>query len=200
MADFDILEDMNIFFSSPIRGVNEIKKYIIEIDKTITSLGHTRLDNIVERVNDPDFYNKLDKGGKHAHQDFFEKTIRGIKKADLTIFECSTPSLGIGFQIEKSLDYNKPTIILYFKDNIPHFISGTDHDKLLKYGYNEKNIAQVVSDAIEEARHVADKRFNFFINPTLLSYLEEESSRLGLTKSSFIRGLILEHRKKNKNN
>jgi hypothetical protein len=189
---------MKIFFSSPIKGVDEVKKYIEIIDKALDSLGHKRLDNIVERINDASFYNKLDKGGKEAHQSFFEKTIKGIKDADITIFECSTPSLGIGFQIEKSLDYNKPTIILYFKDNLPHFITGTDHDKLIVHGYNEKNIHEVVSNAIEEARHAADKRFNFFISPSLLSYLEEESSRLGLTKSSFIRNLILEHRKKNK--
>lgn len=191
---------MKIFFSSPIRGIDEVKDYIKIIDKTILSLGHKRLDDIVERISDANFYNKLDKGGKEAHQDFFEKTIKGIKEADATIFECSTPSLGIGFQIEKSLDYNKPTIILYYKDNIPHFISGTDHDKLLIYGYDEKNIDRVVTNAIEEARHATDKRFNFFINPTLLSYLEEESTQLSLTKSAFIRSLILDHQKKHKKN
>lgn len=189
---------MKIFFSSPIRGVDEVKKYIDEIDKTILALGHKRLDNIMERISDANFYNKLDKGGKEAHQDFFEKTIKGIKDADVTIFECSTPSLGIGFQIEKSLDYNKPTIILYYRDNIPHFISGTDHDKLLIYGYDEKTVGKVVTNALEEAKHASDKRFNFFISPSLLSYLEEESTRHGLTKSSFIRGLLLEHQRKNK--
>jgi len=189
---------MKVFFSSPIRGVNEIKNYIEEIDKTILSLGHKRLDNVLERISNANFYDTLDKGGKKAHADFFEKTIKGIKEADVVIFECSIPSLGIGFQVEKSLDYNKPTIILYYKDNIPHFFSGTSHDKLFIYRYDKNNISSVISNAIEEARHAADKRFNFFISPSLLSYLEEESSQHGLTKSSFIRGLILEHLKKHK--
>jgi len=64
--------------------------------------------------------------------------------------------------------------------------------------YTKENLAQVVSDVIEDAKHSADKRFNFFISPSLLSYLEEESKKFDMTKSAFIRRLILEHKKKGK--
>ena len=189
---------MKVFFSSPIQGIDSVEKYIRAIDIQLKDLGYKNIDNLIERLNDGDYYETLNKGCKKAHEDFFAKTISGIKLADLTMFECTIPSLGIGFQVEKSIEYNKPTVILYLKDNLPHFISGIQSDKLLVYEYEADNLSSVINKAIVAARQVTDKRFNFFISPSLLTYLEEESTKQGITKSAFIRQLILEHKKKKK--
>jgi hypothetical protein len=190
---------MKIYFTAPIRGVDNIDESIRVIYETIKKLGYVHVDNIVERLNQGrSFYDKLDKGGKNTHTSYFDETVNKIKKADMNIFECSVPSLGIGFQIEKSLDDNKPTIILYMKNSTPHFLAGTQNDKLFLKEYTKENLTQVVAEAIEEAKHAADKRFNFFISPSLLSFLEEESRRFDMTKSAFIRKLLLDHKKRGK--
>ncbi|OGK62747.1 hypothetical protein A2334_00835 [Candidatus Roizmanbacteria bacterium RIFOXYB2_FULL_38_10] len=190
---------MKIYFSAPIKSVHTVESYIKEICETISKLGHTHLDNYLKRLEDnATFYTKLDKGGKEAHEMYFSETIDNLKSSDINIFECSIPSLGIGFQVEKSLAYNKPTIVLYYKSHVPHFFTGSQTDKLFICEYHEDNVASVLTDAIEEAKHASDKRFNFFISPSLLTYLEEVSNKAGMTKSAFIRKLILEHKKKQK--
>ena len=190
---------MKIYFTAPIKGIEDVEKNIRNIHEIIRKLGYTHVDNIINRLDQGNsFYEKLDKGGANTHSTYFEETINKIKEADINIFECSIPSLGVGFQIEKSLDYNKPTIVLYFKKNTPHFLTGTQNDKLFLKEYSVENLNQVVKDAIEEAKHATDKRFNFFISPSLLSYLEEESKRFDMTKSAFIRKLILDHKKRAK--
>ena len=190
---------MKIYFTAPIKGVELIENHIKEIYETIKKLGYIQIDDIVNRLNQgDDFYEKLDKGGKNTHSFYFEETITKIKSSDINIFECSIPSLGVGFQVVKSLDYNKPTIVLYQKDNLPHFLAGTQNDKFFLREYTSKNLVNVVTNTIEEAKHAADKRFNFFISPSLLSYLEEESKKFDMTKSAFIRKLIIEHKKKSR--
>ena len=184
---------MNIYFTAPIRGIKDIDPYLREIHETITKLGHTHVDDYINRINKgQDFYEKLNDGGQKAYGRYYSKTLDSILKADINIFDCSIASLGIGFQIEKSLAYNKPTIVLYFKNHAPHFFIGITNEKFFVREYNERNVRSVVKDAIENAQHVNEKRFNFFISPSLLAYLEEESNIQGVTKSAYVRHLIIE--------
>lgn len=71
-----------------------------------------------------------------------------------------------------------------------------EEEKLIIKQYNEKNIKKVIKEAIDIARERRDKRFNFFISPKLLEYLEKASFNDGVTKSKFIRNLITEHMRK----
>lgn len=112
------------------------------------------------------------------------------------MFDATVPSGGIGFLIEKSLEYSKPTIVLYHETAPTYFFPGADHEKLIVKPYNEKNVKKVVNEALAAAREKRDKRFNFFISPRLLEYLESTSKEMGVTKSKFIRDLILEHMRK----
>jgi predicted DNA binding CopG/RHH family protein len=64
--------------------------------------------------------------------------------------------------------------------------------------YNEKDLKKVVSEALEQSREKRDKRFNFFISPKLLEFLEQSSNSEGITKSKLIRNLIVEHMRENK--
>jgi len=190
---------MKIYFSAPIKGVEEIEKNLSSIYNHISKLGHKHLDDFTVRLKEGvQFYDRMSEGGTSSRKTFFDKTIVNIKQADIVIFEGTVPSLGVGFQIEKALDYNKPTIVLYLKGNMPNFLAGTEHDKLMLREYTDETLLSVIESSIEEAKHASDKRFNFFISPQLLTYLQEESDRNGMTKSSFIRKLILEHKKRSK--
>jgi predicted DNA-binding protein len=60
----------------------------------------------------------------------------------------------------------------------------------------ENTLDQVIRDAVEKAQSLADKRFNFFISPSLLSYLNKASKEEGVTKSTFIRNLINDYKRK----
>lgn len=191
------MQNMKVFFTASMRGQKEFKAYYEKIYHTIEELGYTQLDDELINQKIRNFYDELEKKGRDAYVDLYKRKMRLIHEADICVFECSLHSLSIGFVIEKSIDLNKPTIALYYKDNLPHFLMGVDEEKLFIKSYTENNIKKVLKETLKDARERKDKRFNFFITPKLLLYLEKISKEQGVTKSKFIRSLIFEYMKKN---
>ena len=186
---------MKIFFTASLRGQTEYGDLYKAIFNELSIMGYKNLDNEIFQLH-PHYYDPMQKQGRQAFVDLYKRKIKAVQEADMCVFEGSLPSLSIGYLIQKALDFNKPTIILYFEDNTPQFISGIDEDKLIVKQYTKKDLKSVVINAVEEARHLQDKRFNFFISPGLLNYLEKASKEEDITKSTFIRNLILSHKKK----
>lgn len=164
----------------------------------IADLGYTHVDNDIIGVPVDEFYGKLNKEGREGNVELYKRKIVAIQESDICVFECSVHSLSIGFVIQKALDFNKPTIVLYHENDIPHFLVGAMDEKLIVKSYTDSTLKKVLESSLVTASEVRDKRFNFFIRPELLTYLEKASKDLNVTKSTFIRNLILEHRKKNK--
>lgn len=189
---------MKIFFTASLRGKEFYGKQYKEIFDIINTSGYENLDDEIFNLNSEDYYKKIKTEGRNAFVDLYKRKIKRIQDADICIFEGSFHSLSIGYLIQKAIEFNKPTIVLYFEDNIPHFLAGVEDEKLIVKNYNEKNLKEIFKACIDEATELRDKRFNFFISPELLSYLEGTSKKLNITKSTFIRNLIQEHRRKYK--
>lgn len=186
---------MRVLFAGAFRGEDKFHLLYEKIYKYIEELGYTHLDKEIIELTYKDFVRKMS-SDKINKKRYLQK-ISLLKKADICVFETSNHSLGIGFLIEKALAYSKPVIVLYYKSNIPHFISGVDNEKLIVKSYSEINLNKVLETALDTASDCRDKRFNFFIRPTLLNYLEKASKEEDVTKSTFIRNLILEHMHRN---
>ncbi len=191
-AFFGNIQVMKVFFTAPQRGKKDLGEYYKKILATVKDAGYTSLDDSVINISNEDFYKNFEGMEKVEHEKFYNKILDILRKADINIFECSFPSLGIGYQITKSLEYGKPTIVLYF-ENVPShlFFAGADDEKLIIRSYTEKSLRKTIKEALEVARERRDKRFNFFISPKLLEYLEKASNSEGITKSKFIRNLIV---------
>lgn len=188
---------MKVFFNASARGKKLYDKEYKVIYKTIESLGYTHTYGlIIQEFTEDKFYGGLKKGGKKRMVDFHKETISLIKSADINVFDCSWPSLGIGYQVEKSLEFNKPTIVLYKEDCLPYFIFGADNEMIIIKKYNKKNLVSAVKKAFEEAKKRKDKRFNFFVSPKILTFIKEHSKALGMTESTYVRGLIIEDMRK----
>ncbi len=190
------IEIMKVFFAASQRG----KRYFVEEYKAIyellSQLGYSHLDQTLIKTKSDEFYDGLDKGGRDAYVNFYNRNVKYLQEADINIFECSLHSLSIGFMVQKSLEYVKPTIVLYLEGKTPYFLAGNKEENLIVKSYNANNLKKVLSEALEEAKEKTDKRFNFFINPSLLAYLNKVAREKGITKSTFIRNLILEHKQK----
>lgn len=182
---------------APMRAKANDEDYYKKIYASIEKLGYKLVDKYLVEHDASEHYKHFEEKNGEFYHTFYEKTISNIKAADINVFECSFPSLGLGYQVEKSLQLNKPTVILYQKGHTPHFLLGIDEDKLVLKVVNMDNITGSLESAVKEACDKADKRFNFFISPSLLTYLEKASKTNGITKSTFIRNLILEHKRKN---
>lgn len=186
---------MKVFFTASQRGKKDFGAYYKSIASQIQSLGYGLLEDDLLTMNSDEFYKAIASQEAESSK-FYKQEIKNLQDAEINVFECSFHSLSIGFIIEKSLELSKPTVILYHEKNKPHFLMSIDEEKLIVKSYNEKNLPKIVQECLAEAKQQRDKRFNFFISPRLLAYLEKASSDSGVTKSRFIRDLILDHKKK----
>lgn len=186
---------MNVFFTATYQGEKQFGKYYKKIFDEIQLLGYTHLDPEVVNITYEGYLKKMAQG-REAQVSNYHETVNFIKKADICVLETSAHSLGLGFIVQKSLEMSKPTIVLYYDNNIPYFLAGVDDEKLIIKSYNDKNIKKVLIESFDLARERRDKRFNFFLSPKLLEYLELASKKEGVTKSKLIRDLIVDHMRK----
>lgn len=187
---------MKVFFTASHRGKVTFGKQYQIIHKLLVDLGYKHLSDSLVSQDTEEYYNTLTKGGAEGFVKENTRMLKNIKDADITIFESSFPSLGIGYLIQKSLEANKPVVALYLKDHKPTFLTGIQDEKFQLLEYSESNLESKLTDAMEKAQSLADKRFNFFISPTLLTYLNQAAKEEGVTKSTFIRNLINDYRRK----
>jgi len=187
---------MKVFFVGTNRSEDKLLKNYELLYNEIKNLGYSHLSDFTLTAT-KDFQEQM-KEGRDKHIAFYNEMIKDIQAADICIFEASSPSLAVGFLIQRSLDYSKPTIVLYYKDNLVYFLSGTEDEKLIKASYTEDNYKKVIRDALVNAREKRDKRFNFFLSPKLLNYIEEASKERGITKSKLLRDMIVNHMRENK--
>lgn len=189
---------MKVFFTASQRGKKFFDKYYLQIFNTITREGYTNLCDALIKIPIDKFYEDLEKSGHAGYAKLYDQNIKTLQTADINVFECSLHSLSIGFMVQKSLDFHKPTIVLFLKDHTPFFLAGLKDEKLIMKEYDDANLEKVLIKCLEDAKNLRDKRFNFFLNDEMLRYIEEASKREGVNKSTFLRNLVLSHQKKSK--
>ncbi len=183
---------MKIFFTATYQGGDQFGNYYKLLYDEIAKLGYEHLDNEVINITYDNYIKKMAKG-REAQVSNYNEVVNFLKKADVCVLETSAHSLGLGFIVQKSLEMGKPTVVFYYKDNIPYFLQGIEDEKLIIKSYDENNYKKVVKNTLNAAREKRDKRFNFFLSPKLLNYLETVSTEQGVTKSKILRDMIVEH-------
>ncbi len=179
---------MKIFYYAPYRG----QKYFSTQYKKIYDLIKSSEFELINQdaIADTDaFFKEIDSIGLNGYLKTYNRLHQNLKSCDISIFETSFPSL--------ALDYNKPVIALQSNKGTPSFFLAVTKDEKFQFvEYDEDNLKTKINTALANALDLREKRFNFFVSPEMLTYLEIASKKDGITKSSFIRSLINEHRKK----
>lgn len=189
---------MKAFFTASQRGKKYFDEYYEQIYNILMEEGYKVVDDVIVKVSEQEFYNKLSAEGLESYRELYERNTKAMRESDVNIFECSLPSLSIGFMIQKSLDEGKPTVVLYVDDNVPQFLAGIEDERLIIVNYKKEDLKDKLRKALVESQQKMDKRFNFFISPDLLNYIDAASKKMQITKSTLIRNLIIEHMRKSK--
>lgn len=183
---------MKIFFISTPLGKGKIRKNYKLIYDEIARMGYEHVSDFIASESVDSYYEEMHKG-RSEHVKFYNNMVKNIQSADICVFEASTPSFGVGFLIQRSIDYSKPTVVLHDKEHVPYFLSGIEDDKLIISNYDDETYKKVLEKALDSAREKRDKRFNFFLSPKLLNYIESASKDRGVTKSKLLRDMIVKH-------
>jgi len=187
---------MKVFFTASQRGKKYFGEYYKRIFNHLVKLGYQHTDDMIIKIDSKDFYQQLEEKGYEKHKWLFHNFVKQVKIADIVVFELSLHSLSIGFMIEKALEIGKPVVILYVEENLPYFLAGITDERLHLIEYDTNNLETKLEETMKIARSNVNTRFNFFVSRDMLNYLNEVSNKLEITKSTYIRNLINEHRKK----
>lgn len=187
---------MKVYFSASRFYKDQYETVYTMIVSLLKKYDYEVIDNSIEKaplgVKEMSIEEKVD---------HYKKTTDFLDKSDFSIFEASFPStLHIGHEISLAIEKGKPVVVLYSDEpgKAPMLFQGIKSDRIIWAAYNKTNLAKVVVQAIEKARAISDVRFNFFISPRLLSYLDFVAKKKMIPRSVFLRDLIDREMKKDK--
>jgi hypothetical protein len=178
---------MKIYFTASILQRDKLGHIYQRIVDYLLANGHqAQYKHILETEID-----QIKSQQQEEFNEYYSQFLKRVAQCDVAIVEASFPStLNIGHEITKLLERGKPTIVLYREGQSSLFLHGLNSDKLLLMEYNDDNLEEVIEDSIEYAKEAADTRFNFFISPRHISYLDWVAKTKKIPRSVYLRELI----------
>ena len=97
---------MRIYFAGSIRGGRADEALYLDIIDRLQDYGTV----LTEHVGDAN----LDEGGENADDcDIHDRDLDWLRSADVLVAEGTTPSLGVGYEIGRAVEWGKRVICLY---------------------------------------------------------------------------------------
>ena len=176
---------MRVHFMATVTGNQERYKTIVDV---IESHGHTL-------VTDHYLHRKISeiKQESVAESELYARRVQNwLKQADVVIFEATLSDVNVGFELALAMNMSKPVIVMHHKTdgNEPFSLKGIHSDRLQLLPYDEKILDEMLVIALEYAQETSDVRFNFFITPTISTYLDWVAKEKKIPRSVFLRRLI----------
>ncbi|NMC35783.1 hypothetical protein GYA49_01945 [Candidatus Beckwithbacteria bacterium] len=181
---------MKIYFTASISQGKDLEENYKKICQTIKKLGHTLygediLDDIklyANKVRDP-----------KERKKWYTVAMKSINLADVVVVEISYPSTAnVGHELTTALEKSKPVVALYREDREPAFLEGIKNDRLFLVPYEEHDLEKELKYALEEATNQMDVRFNFFVSPKIVNYLDWIAKKKKMPRAVYLRRLIEE--------
>lgn len=132
------------------------------------------------------------------HSSYIKKMKHWLKSADIVVVEVTKPEIGTGYELALAVDYGKPVIALYANGQNSPVLAGQETDQIQHLEYDRESLYKILEDSLEDASEQMDVRFNFFISPKIGTYLDWVAKNLKLPRAVYLRRLIEEDMKKNK--
>ena len=107
---------MTIYFAGSIRGGRDDQKIYADIIALLRNYGTV----VTEHVGDADVM----LGGENApDREIHDRDLAWLRDADVVVAEVTAPSLGVGYEIGRSVEWGKRILCLYRPGN-GHMLSG----------------------------------------------------------------------------
>lgn len=184
---------MKIYFVGSISGRKKFLDNYLKIISIFENQGN-KVFEVTTSKDEEDVYS-LDDFGK---VDQYKRVLDWINKSDVMVAECSHSSLGVGYEISLALEKGKPVLVLYSEGNAPHFLEGIESEKLEIVKYDMKNLKDILNDSLKYLAEQQDVRFNFFVSPKIVNYLDWISKERKMPRAVYLRRLIEKDMEKNK--
>lgn len=105
---------MKVFFSSSVSRTRKLLPVTRDLVKLIEDLGHEVLN---KKLVDPNHTKDPLWQRKYDPKKMYKEESDRLASADVLITECTIPSFGAGFFIDKCLEMKKPLLSLHWGDS-----------------------------------------------------------------------------------
>jgi len=187
---------MKLYFAVSSRLVDGDPKLYSKMYSVLASQGKMVSDKVMEWIKKG--VKDISGAPLRFNKENYIQSVEAVKKADIIVMEVSGHSMSMGYLISKALELNKPVIALHNKKHTPIFIKGIGDSKLIISEYDSEDMEEVMKEALKKADSLVDIRFNFFINPKILNYLDWVAQKRMQPRSVFLRNLIEHEMKKDR--
>lgn len=179
---------MIIFYTASYYGKDKFQKYYDLVRQTIESFK-------VQLIS-PEIVSDFQKGIEEKARNLkteagflkYETVKQGIHQADAVIIEVSFQDIQLGHEATLAIMEKRPVLCLsIFED----FSKKINHEYFFGAKYDERSIKGIIQDFLAHVRDLSlSKRFNLFLSPYQVDYLEKMSKKTGMNMSEYIRRLI----------
>lgn len=186
---------MKVYFSGSRYFLSEFDAIYKTITNTIAEEGFSVMDMTSFFINDKVGVSEKQKLDSYGH------FLKSLNICDISVFEASYPStVHLGHEITLAIQKGRPVIILHKDDpkHEPLVLKGMESDKVIWLAYTDKNMKEKLIAALDTAKKMQDVRFNFFVSPKILEYLDFVAKKRMIPRSVFLRDLIEKEMKKDK--
>lgn len=106
---------MEIYFAGSIRGGRDDVALYAELIELLEAEGTVLTEHVGTSGVE-----ETEKQAKMTDRDIHEQDMAWLRQADVVVAEVTTPSLGVGYELGKAVEWEKPILGLYRPDS--------DHD------------------------------------------------------------------------
>lgn len=186
---------MKAYFTASLRGRENYLDNYTRITETLEDSGFKVMSG---DVFSPGAEERVKTQTPEERREAYRRLSVKLKTADLVVAEISTPSISVGHEITSALELGKPVVVLHTVGNGASMLEGMVDERLQVVEYDMENLKKKFLKALDEARKSMDVRFNFFVSPKILNYLDFVAKKRMIPRSVFLRDLIEREMKKDK--
>ncbi len=185
---------MKIYFVASISGKKIYTENYKKIVKELEHLGHKVISDHILGVNSLDL-NRESPEDRIKHNKQLNKWLSSI---DVVVAEVSYPSVSVGYELAIALEKGKPVLALHVAEKTPVALVGEPSDRFMMEPYTLDDISRDLKLLLEQLADQMDVRFNFFVSPKIVSYLDWIAKKRRMPRAVYLRRLIEDDMKKNR--
>lgn len=128
--------DRKVYFAGSIRGGREDAQLYHEV------IEHIKETDIVLTEHVGSVTNSVFGSGKEYDARIYQQDTAWLRECDLVIAECTSPSLGVGYELAYAEQHQKPVYIFYrsSKTHLSAMLAGDDYFHITAYETKEELI------------------------------------------------------------
>lgn len=177
---------MKAYFAASISGKKLYEKNYRAIVSELQSLGHQVIHEYLFERSKEDF-NKQTEAERRVRQ---RNLLEWKRDSDIVVVETSTPSFGLGQEIEDSVRLKKPVLALHVPEVKPHILTSGAEDLIFIIPYTILSLSKVLKDNLEMLSIGEMRRFTMLFPADITEYLDSLVNKENISRSEYIRKLI----------